>query len=150
MPTVGDEDLRSLAEDAHHLELLRDLQLSSLIILPLRAHGRALGALMLARGPGAVPYSAADLSLAQALALRAASALDNARLYDEARRAVRAREDVLGVVSHDLRTPLSVIAMCATALLGDALAGGRATARRSRRSSARRTGHSGSSRTCST
>jgi PAS domain S-box-containing protein len=120
---VSDDHLRSLAEDDEHLELLRALRLSSLIILPLRAHGRALGALMLARGPGAVPYAEADLSLAQALALRAASALDNARLYDEARRAVRAREDVLGVVSHDLRAPLSVIAMCATALLGDASSG---------------------------
>ena len=119
MATVGDEQLRSLAENDEHFELLSALQLSSLIILPLRAHGRVLGALMLARGPGAESYSAGDLSLAQALALRAASALDNARLYDEARRAVRAREDVLGVVSHDLRTPLSVIAMCATALLGD-------------------------------
>jgi len=120
---VNDEHLRSLAADEEHLELLRALQLSSLIVLPLRAHGRALGALMLARGPGAAPYSEADLSLAQALALRAASALDNARLYDEARRAVRAREDVLGVVSHDLRSPLSVIAMCATALLGDDASG---------------------------
>ena len=119
MAAVRDDQLRSLAVDDEHLELLRALRLSSLIMVPLRAHGRALGALMLARGPGAVPYTDADLSLAQALALRAASALDNARLYDEARRAVRAREDVLGVVSHDLRSPLSVIAMCATALLGD-------------------------------
>ena len=119
---VSDEHLRSFAEDDDHLELLRALGLSTLIILPLRAHGRALGALMLARGPAGAAYSEADLSLAQALALRAASALDNARLYDEARRAVRAREDVLGVVSHDLRTPLSVIAMCATALLGEASA----------------------------
>jgi len=120
---VTDDELRSLAEDDEHLELLRTLQLSSLIILPLHAHGRTLGALMLARGPGAAAYAEADLSLAQALALRAASALDNARLYDEAQRAVRAREDVLGVVSHDLRTPLSVIAMCATAMLGEASAG---------------------------
>jgi len=119
---VTDDHLRSLAEDDEHLALFRALQLSSFIILPLHAHGRALGALMLARGPGAAAYAEADLSLAQALALRAASALDNARLYDEARRAVRAREDVLGVVSHDLRTPLSVIAMCATALLGEASA----------------------------
>ena len=117
---VSDANLRSLAEDDEHLALLRALRLSSFIVLPLRAHGRVLGALMLARGPGAVPYSEADFSLAQALALRAASALDNARLYDEARHAVRAREDVLGVVSHDLRAPLSVIAMCATALLGEA------------------------------
>ncbi len=116
---VSDDFLRSLAEDDDHLAILRGLELASLVIVPLRAHGRVLGALALARGPGAAPYTRIDLSFAQALALRAASALDNARLYDEARRAVRARDDVLGVVSHDLRTPLSVIGMCASALLGE-------------------------------
>ena len=117
--TVSDDFLRSMAEDDDHLAILRGLELTSLVIMPLRAHGRVLGALVLARGPGATPYTQGDLLLAQALALRAASALDNARLYDEARRAVRARDDVLGVVSHDLRTPLSVIGMCASALLGE-------------------------------
>ncbi|HKP15024.1 MAG TPA: ATP-binding protein [Gemmatimonadaceae bacterium] len=117
--TVSDEFLASLAENDEHLEILRGLGLASIVIVPLRAHGRVLGALMLARGPDVAPYTRDDLSFAHALAQRAASALDNARLYDEARRAVRAREDVLGVVSHDLRSPLSVIAMCATALLGD-------------------------------
>jgi len=117
--TVSEDFLRSIAEDDDHLAILRGLELASLLIMPLRAHGRVLGALALARGPGATPYTQADLLLAQALALRAASALDNARLYDEARRAVRARDDVLGVVSHDLRTPLSVIGMCASALLGE-------------------------------
>ena len=115
---VSDELLRTIAEDDDHLELLRGLGLSTLISVPLRAHGRVHGALVLARGRGAAPYTQADLSLAQALALRAASALDNARLYDQARRAIRARDDVLGVVSHDLRTPLSVVAMCANSLLG--------------------------------
>jgi PAS domain S-box-containing protein len=119
---VTDDFLRSIAEDAEHLELLRSLRLSTLISVPLRAHDRVLGALVLARGAGAVPYAAADLTLAQALALRAASALDNARLYDQARRAIRARDDVLGVVSHDLRNPLGVISMCATSLLADGFA----------------------------
>jgi PAS domain S-box-containing protein len=121
---VSDDFLRTNAEDDEHYALLRDLQFSSLMILPLRVRGRVLGAVMLARGPGGTAYTEADLTLAQAVALRAASALDNARLYDEARRAVRARDDVLGVVSHDLRTPLSVIAMCATALLGEGLGDG--------------------------
>jgi signal transduction histidine kinase len=74
---------------------------------------------VLARGRVATPYSQADLSLAQALALRAASALDNARLFDLAQRAIRARDEVLGVVSHDLRTPLSVISMCVGSVLAD-------------------------------
>jgi len=113
-----DDHIRAVAEDADHLAILRGLAFSSVITVPLRAHARVLGALMLARGAGEPPFTDADLVLAQELALRAASALDNARLYDQARRAIKARDDVLSVVSHDLRTPLSVIAMCASSLRG--------------------------------
>jgi PAS domain S-box-containing protein len=124
LAAVDDGLLRSFAEDADHLAILRGLGFSSLIIVPLGARERVLGALLLGRGAGQPPFTEADLHLAKGLALRAATALDNARLYDDARRAIRARDDVLGVVSHDLRTPLSVIAMCATSLLGEqALAG---------------------------
>jgi PAS domain S-box-containing protein len=116
---VDDDYLRSIAENEDHLAVLRGLRFSSLVTVPLRARERVLGALLLARGAGEPSFTEADLTLAQGLALRAASALDNARLYDQARRAIRARDDVLGVVSHDLRTPLSVVAMCVTSLLGD-------------------------------
>ena len=37
--------------------------------------------------------------------------MENARLYRLAQNAVRARDDVLGIVAHDLRNPLSGIAM---------------------------------------
>ncbi|HMI58207.1 MAG TPA: ATP-binding protein, partial [Gemmatimonadaceae bacterium] len=47
---------------------------------------------------------------------RAASAVDNAQLYHRAQQAIRAREDVLSVVSHDLRNPLAVISMCTASL----------------------------------
>ena len=46
----------------------------------------------------------------------AALALENARLYAAARRATSARDEVLAVVSHDLRNPISAIAMCARIL----------------------------------
>lgn len=116
---VDDDHLRSMAEDAEHLAILRGLGFSSLIAVPLRSRERVLGAIVLARGAKQSPFTDADLVVAQGLAHRAASALENAQLYDQARRAIRARDDVLSVVSHDLRTPLSVIAMCVTSLLGD-------------------------------
>ena len=47
---------------------------------------------------------------------RAAFAIDYARLYDDAQRAVRAREEILAVVTHDLRTPLSVVVTAASLL----------------------------------
>ena len=117
---VDDDHLRSIAEDADHLAVLRSLGFSSLVTVPLRSREHVIGALVLARDAKQPPFTDADLVLAQGLAHRAASALENAQLYDQARRAIRARDDVLGVVSHDLRTPLSVISMCVASLLGDA------------------------------
>jgi signal transduction histidine kinase len=54
--------------------------------------------------------------LAERLADLAALAVDNARLHDAARRAVAARDEIVGIVAHDLRSPLNVIVM-ATSLL---------------------------------
>jgi PAS domain S-box-containing protein len=122
VPEVTDAYLQSIAEEETHLELLRGLGLASLIIVPLRAHGHTLGGMTLARDRSAPAYGAADLVVAEQLAQRAASALDNARLYARARQAIRVRDDVLGVVSHDLRNPLGVISMSATSLLGEGFA----------------------------
>jgi anti-sigma regulatory factor (Ser/Thr protein kinase) len=52
---------------------------------PLLARGRVLGVVGMRRGPGSPGYSGADLALAGEIADRAAMALDNVRLYDEAR-----------------------------------------------------------------
>jgi signal transduction histidine kinase len=62
-------------------------------------------------------YGDADCAVARELAVRAAFALDNASLYHSAQRANHARDEVLGVVSHDLRNPLSVISMCTRVLI---------------------------------
>ena len=44
---------------------------------------------------------------------------EQGRLLEAARRAARMRDEVLGVVSHDLRNPLSVVRMCVSTLLDD-------------------------------
>jgi signal transduction histidine kinase len=56
-------------------------------------------------------FSTEDLNLAEALALRAALSIENARLYRTAQRAVQARDEVLGIVAHDLRSPLNSIVL---------------------------------------
>jgi signal transduction histidine kinase len=72
-------------------------------------------------------YTQNDLGFAEHLASRAAMAVDNARLYGEAQRATRARDELLGIVSHDLRNPLSAISMCASALEEEMPAAGEAS-----------------------
>ena len=90
------------------------LEVISAIIAPLMGHSGLFGTLtFISRRP----YSRDDLVLATDVALRAAIALDNARLYREATQATRARDDVLAVVSHDLRNPLNTVQMSATFLL---------------------------------
>ncbi len=66
---------------------------------------------------GANAMTANDISLLEDLARRAAMALDSAKLHDEMLRAVRARDETVSVVSHDLRNPVAAVKMLSTALL---------------------------------
>lgn len=113
---VTDDWLEAHSVDDDHARLLRRIGAAGVVCVPLLAREQVLGVLTLGRGPHGRLPDEADLALARDLALRAALALDNARLYETAQRATAARDVVLGVVSHDLRNPLNAIAMCARAL----------------------------------
>ena len=104
-----ERQLRALAHPAA-------LGVRSAVIVPLRARQRIVGSMSLLstqRDRSDAQY----VTLAEELALRTAFAIENARAYAMARRANRAREEVLAVVSHDLRNPLSAIAMCSRVLM---------------------------------
>ncbi|HEX3157198.1 MAG TPA: ATP-binding protein [Gemmatimonadaceae bacterium] len=113
---VSDDWLEARVVDAEHHRLLRRVGSSSLLSVPLVARERVIGALTMGRMSARRPFDDGDLAVARDLGLRAALALDSARLYRAAQRATRERDVVLGVVSHDLRNPLSAIAMCASVL----------------------------------
>jgi signal transduction histidine kinase/CheY-like chemotaxis protein len=99
-----------------HVETLRDLGARSLMCVPLVVRDHVLGSLALVSGKTRARYTASDLAFVEDLARRLAVALDNALLYRRAERAILMRDDVLAVVSHDLRTPLSTILMQAELL----------------------------------
>jgi PAS domain S-box-containing protein len=102
------QDIGTPAANTTQMQSLRAIELQSLMILPLVAHGRLLGAISFLFEN---PYWNAreDLRIAQEIAHSAALAIDSARLYRAARRAAQARDEVLGIVAHDLRNPLSTI-----------------------------------------
>ena len=101
--------LQTSIEDPDEREIVRQLGPRSALILPLRSRDRVLGAISLFTTTARPRYTEADLDLAGELASRAALAVDNARLYAAARRAVSVRDEFLASASHELRTPLSHI-----------------------------------------
>ena len=80
---ITDEMLVAAARDEEHLQLSRELNLRSVMIVPLLARGRTLGTITLIRTAPVADFTAADLVAAEDLGRRAGLAIDNARLYEE-------------------------------------------------------------------
>jgi GAF domain-containing protein/anti-sigma regulatory factor (Ser/Thr protein kinase) len=92
IPDIPPEALAQAARSREHLDLLREFGLHSLMIVPLSARGRTLGAISFFSGPSDRVYGPEDLFMAMELARRAGLALDNASLYASAQRARMAAE----------------------------------------------------------
>ena len=117
IPEVTPERLRAIANDARHLDALTVLGPRSMVSVPLQVRGQILGVLTLVMAESGRRHVPEDLMLVQDLSRRAAQALDNARLFSEAREHVAFEQRVVAVVSHDLRNPLTAIAMVVTRML---------------------------------
>jgi signal transduction histidine kinase len=118
VPRISDLLLQQREQDPERLRILRSLELNSTLCAPLVARGRLLGAITLMTELGR-ELTTDDVRMTENLAGRAATAIANARLYDDAQRALRAREEILAIVTHDLRTPLAAV-MTAASLLATA------------------------------
>jgi PAS domain S-box-containing protein len=103
------EDIEALSQADDHVRALEAIDLQSVLVVPLLAHGKLLGTVTLMSVTPSRVYEPDDMRVAQELAHRAALAIENARLYRTAQRAIQMRDEVLRIVAHDLRSPLSVI-----------------------------------------
>ena len=115
---VNEAFMNSVARDDTHRALLRELAITSVIILRLAARGKALGSLVLATTRDSDRrYTDRDVAIANEIGRRAALAVDHALLFRAAEQAARARDQMVAVVSHDLKNPLATIQMAASFML---------------------------------
>jgi PAS domain S-box-containing protein len=111
VPEVTDEMLSEGGRDAEHVRILRELGLRSAILLPLKIRDGTVGVLGLFQAESGRHYTTDDLTFAGEVARRAGGAVENARLYDQAKRAVGVRDQFLSIASHELRTPLTSLTL---------------------------------------
>jgi signal transduction histidine kinase/CHASE1-domain containing sensor protein len=118
----GEADLYRLAHDADHFARLRETGVRALAAVPLRARGDALGAIAFASTTRR-SFGAADAQLMIDLARLAGAAIDTARLYRREQAAVKLRDEFLSIASHELKTPLTSLALQADSLRAAAARG---------------------------
>lgn len=128
IPEVTEQVLERYARGEDYKQMLRDLGTRSALVLPLMARGRVLGAITLVSA-SVNRYGPREQLAASEFARFASLTLDNARLYREAKDAVRARDDFLALASHELYTPITSLKLS----LQFALRSGEAPAEAARR-----------------
>jgi len=106
---VTDDLLRACADDDEHLAILRAAGLRSSIAVPIKVGAHIIGAITFLTSDSGRVYRESDLQVAMELAYRTGIAIENARLYDDARESDRQKDEFLAVLAHELRNPLAPI-----------------------------------------
>lgn len=96
---------------------LEALSAQSAVFIPMVARGQLIAVMELFRSERL--FDAEDIAFAEAFARLIALAMDNARLHDVLTRNLRSRDEMIGIVSHDLRNPIAAVKMLSRSMLNN-------------------------------
>jgi signal transduction histidine kinase len=112
-PTLIDNVPNGFWEDSatspQHVALLKQLESTSLMVIPLFVRDRTLGVMIFGASRGSAAFDREDFGLAIDLGYRAALAVDNSQLYNSAQEILRLQEEFISTASHELKTPLTTV-----------------------------------------
>ncbi|HYL96952.1 MAG TPA: ATP-binding protein [Terriglobales bacterium] len=124
-PEISEEMIREWVREPERLRLIRELNMKSVLVVPMASRDRVLGALVLVTAESGRALSADDLELAEALAARAAAAIDNSRLFHQVQQQLeeRARTEaalvkterlatagrLAATIAHEINNPLEAV-----------------------------------------
>jgi PAS domain S-box-containing protein len=105
----GEEHVKMLGVTEEQHEFLLSLKIRSAMFVPLQVYDKVLGTLSFALSDTDRRYTDLDLSFATDFARGASFAIENARLFERAHEANRAKSAFLANMSHEIRTPLGAM-----------------------------------------
>jgi signal transduction histidine kinase len=115
--TRWDDEAMERHVPAHEREHVERLGPRSLAVVPLRLGDAMSGALTIISAESGQEYGATDLDLFRQIGRQVGLALTAAITFADVRTARREREEVLAIVSHDLKNPLNVLRFATSLLL---------------------------------
>ena len=102
-------DAVSQARGPGFREVIAELGLRATIIVNLRVQNKIMGSMCFFTTSPEESFGPSELSLAEELAQRASAALDRAHLFEKMQEALRARDELISICSHELFTPLTTL-----------------------------------------
>jgi PAS domain S-box-containing protein len=103
------DSLIDVACDGVAAGLARELDVQSVVSVPLQIRSKVIGAITFVTSNASRRFSHRDVGFAEDLARRLAIAIDNSRLLESLRTADQQKNEFLAMLAHELRNPLGAI-----------------------------------------